>query len=84
MNSDRIDEGSVKEVNPIQIKELYQDSESNLALPNEYEKEPNMIHLDDSEDKTKRKSSNLDIEKIVRYSFDKDNVNSPLSKIQKL
>ena len=84
MNSDRIDEANVKEVNGIQIKQMNQDSEANLALPNEYEKEPNMIHLEDSEKKQIRKSSLLNMDILVRYSFEENNVNSPLNKSQKL
>ena len=68
--------------------EQLNDSESNLALPNEYEKEPNMIHLNNVRTgsidlKKSRTNSSLNINN-VRYSCEEDNVNSPLNKIQNI
>lgn len=73
------------------------DSESNLTLPNEYDKAPNLSHLIDedsviqkeerlenSETKKERANSGLPALNSVRYSCDEDNVNSPVSKPPKL
>lgn len=71
------------------------DSESNLTLPNEYDKAPSMNHLDSinegnenplkkSDSKKERANSGFPALKAVRYSYEEDNVNSPLSKSQKL
>ena len=74
------------------------DSESNLPLPNEYDNAPNLNHFDEmknnsasnlskggeSEGKKPRTNSGGLSLNAVRYSCLEENVNSPLSKSQKI
>ena len=75
------------------------DSESNLPLPNEYDNAPNFNHFDEmkgnsasnlskggeSEGKKPRTNSGGGLSlNAVRYSCLEENVNSPLSKSQKI